>query len=113
MEDNVKEQAATVGAGTVTPGDGQWNPRQWIGSEFEAAQEAIGGVKFAQFHLSGSQDVTVYAPYGGSRNIALEIVSGVDWRPGGPDSRRRTVLHLPKSRARAVASAIMGAAAEQ
>lgn len=71
------------------------------------------GNSFATFNLSGDCDVTIYYPAPGVHAIAVEVITGsAPFAPGAPDTRRRTVLQLPKNRARALASAIMGAAAE-
>jgi hypothetical protein len=69
------------------------------------------GIEFACFHLAGDLNVRILAPVQGIKDIQVEITSGCDWG-GGQDTRRVTVMRLSKSRARAVASAIMGAAAE-
>lgn len=81
-------------------------------SDFEASDWGPKGDRFAAFHLAGGLDVNIYGPLAGFRDINVEVISGCDWRPSGPDTRKSTVLRLPKARARALASAIMGAAAE-
>jgi hypothetical protein len=75
------------------------------------AQWGPQGIEFARFHLAGDLDVRVLHPPAGLKNVQVEILTGAYWGDG-QDTRKSTVLHLSKSRARALASAIMGAAAE-
>lgn len=69
------------------------------------------GNEFARFHLAGDQDVRILGPAAGIPEVQVEVIMGCHWGDG-PDTRRSTVLRLNKARARAIASAIMGAAAE-
>lgn len=67
----------------------------------------------AVFRFNGSEEVVVSNQVGG---VLLEVLRG-DARPGfgssdGEKPGDRTLLSLSKSEARAVASALMGAAAE-
>lgn len=65
------------------------------------------------FHLAADQDLIVEAaPI--NKWVCVTLLEGVDYGPDSPDTTRKAVveLNLSKSRARAIASAIMGAAAE-
>jgi hypothetical protein len=81
-------------------------------SDFERCSWGPKGVEFARFHICGDQEVFIYGPEPGGKGINVELISGADWRPHGEDTRKSHVLRLSKARARALASAIMGAAAE-
>ncbi len=69
------------------------------------------GLEYARFHLAGDLNVRILLPSPGNKDLNMEVLSGCDWGDGN-DTRTSTVLRLPKARARALASAIMGAAAE-
>ncbi len=69
------------------------------------------GIVFAQFHLAGDLDVFIHGEVPGIKDIQMRVTIGTDHGPGN-DTRVHTVLRMSKSRARAIASAIMGAAAE-
>lgn len=85
-----------------------------LGRHFDTISDCFPhGNKFAEFNLAGDCTATIYAPGPGYRTVAVELVTGsAPFTEGAPDTRRRTVLQLPKAKARALASAIMGAAAE-
>ena len=63
----------------------------------------------ATFKVAGDLEVLVANSPGGG--VDVEIITGV-WFGDGQDSREIKRLVLPKSGARAIASAIMGCAAE-
>ena len=74
--------------------DGNWGPQ---------------GREFARFHIAGDQDVVIRQPVPGIRQVQVELMGRClecD-RPYTSDT-----LRVSKSMARAIASAIMGAAAE-
>ena len=65
------------------------------------------------FHLAADQDVNIEtSPV--DKMVCVTILEGVDYGPDSPLTNRHSVaqLNLTKARARAIASAIMGAAAE-
>lgn len=81
-------------------------------SNFDGQDWGIKGNEFARFHLAGDCDVRIYYPAPGQREISVEVITGSEHGLDGTDTRKRTILRLPKARARAFASAIMGVAAE-
>jgi hypothetical protein len=72
------------------------------------------GVEFARFRIAGDLTIRILTPAAGDpEGVRLEVLLGAQYHPvTGEDERTSTVAFLSKARARAVGSAIMGAAAE-
>ncbi len=72
------------------------------------------GVEFARFRIAGDLTIRILTPTPGDPDgVRLEVLLGAQHHlVTGEDCRTSTVAFLSKARARAVGSAIMGAAAE-
>ena len=74
------------------------------------------GREFARFRIAGDLTIRVLTPAPGDpEGVRLEVILGPEHGQNGPDGedhRTSTVAFLTKARERALASAIMGAAAE-
>ena len=72
------------------------------------------GSEFARFRIAGDLTIRILTPTPGeAEGVRLEVLLGTQYHPvSGEDMRTSTVAFLTKARARAVGSAIMGAAAE-
>ncbi len=83
------------------------------GSRIKPPVESYG-VEFARFRIAGDLDIRILTPAAGDpEGVRLEVLLGARHHPvSGEDCRTSTVAFLTKARARAVGSAIMGAAAE-
>jgi hypothetical protein len=72
------------------------------------------GVEFARFRIAGDLTIRILTPAAGDpEGVRIEVLLGAQYHAvSGEDVRTSTVAFLTKARARAVGSAIMGAAAE-
>jgi len=83
----------------------------------KARQPANGAVQEvvmrAQFHLAADMDVDIESDATG-RYVVVTMFEGVDYGPDSPDTTKRSVAqwNLGKNEARAIASAMMGCAAQ-